>query len=77
MLTLKCPCGETMELIDTIEAGRIIGVQEARILAYIRDKRLPAAKLGRVWIILRHNANAFKRGRPGPRPTEKKGGESC
>ena len=75
MLTVNCTCGETMELIDTIEAGQIIGVQEARILAYIREKRLPAAKLGRVWVILRHNAKAFKRGKPGIKTGSKQGGE--
>ena len=58
------------QIIGVSEAARIIGVQDARVLTYIQSKRLPAAKIGRTWVILRHNAEAFVRGKPG-RPMAK------
>jgi len=53
------------QLISATEAAQIIGVSPERVLDYIGEKRLPAAKVGRQWVLLRHNAESFKRGRPG------------
>jgi len=56
------------QIIGVPEAARIIGVQPHRVREYIAAGQLPASQIDRTWILLRHNAEAFKRGQPGGKP---------
>ena len=50
-----------MDHLTTQQAGRILGVTSQRVLALIRDERLPAVKVGRDWLIARQDLEKFEK----------------
>jgi excisionase family DNA binding protein len=50
-----------MEYLTTHQVGEILGVTQQRVLALIRDQRLPATKVGRDWLIARQDLDEFER----------------
>jgi excisionase family DNA binding protein len=50
-----------MDQLTTQQAGTILGVSAQRVLALIRDGRLPAAKVGRDWLIARQDLEKFEK----------------
>jgi len=50
-----------MEFLTTQQAGEILGVTSQRILALIREGRLPAAKVGRDWLIAMRDLDRFEK----------------
>lgn len=50
-----------MDHLTTQEAGKILGVTPQRVLALIRIGRLPATKVGRDWLIARHDLATFEK----------------
>jgi excisionase family DNA binding protein len=50
-----------MDHLTTRQASKILGVSAQRVLALIRDGRLPAAKVGRDWLIARQDLEKFEK----------------
>ncbi len=50
-----------MNYLNTSQAGEILGVSVQRILALIRNGRLPARKVGRDWLIARGDLDQFQK----------------
>ncbi len=50
-----------MDYLNTFQAGEILGVSAQRVLALIRDGRLPARKVGRDWLIVRSDLDKFQK----------------
>lgn len=50
------------EYIDTVEAAKRLGVSPRRVRQLIDEKRLPATKVGRSYIIDPADVDAFERG---------------
>ncbi len=50
-----------MDLLTTQQAGEFLGVTPQRILALIRNGRLPAMKVGRDWLIQLHDLENFEK----------------
>ncbi len=62
-----------MDYVTTKEAAEILSVTSTRVATFIRDGRLPAEKIGGVWLIGKNDLSKFarcprpvgwKRGRP-------------
>lgn len=63
-----------MQLLNTKEAGEILGISRARVNALILADRLPAVKLGRDWVIKEKDLKKVavrKPGRPKWQKSEK------
>ncbi len=60
-------------IIFTSDAARILGLSETRVRVLIRAGRLPAARMGRLWVLDPRVVRAFRRKprRPG-RPRKSK-----
>jgi len=56
-----------MSLCNTAQASEALGVSPRRVLALIKSGRLPAAKVGRDWIIKKSDLK-FVKNRPPGRP---------
>jgi excisionase family DNA binding protein len=50
-----------MNELTTQQAGEILGVTPQRVLALIRNGRLPAIKVGRDWLIAMRDLEKFER----------------
>jgi len=50
-----------MDYVTTQQAGEILGVTSQRVLALIRDERLPAIKVGRDWLIAMQDLEKFEK----------------
>ena len=50
-----------MDHLTTQQAGEFLGVSAQRVLALIREGRLPAAKVGRDWLIARRDLEKFEK----------------
>lgn len=50
-----------MDHLTTQQAGDLLGVSAQRVLALIRDGRLPATKVGRDWLIARQDLENFEK----------------
>jgi excisionase family DNA binding protein len=50
-----------MDHVTTQQAGEILGVTSQRVLALIRDGRLPAMKVGRDWLIAMRDLDKFEK----------------
>jgi excisionase family DNA binding protein len=64
-----------MKIIGTTEAGRRLGVSDARVRALIESGRLKAVKIGGAWLIDPKDLDAVKErkvGRPKSRKSTKK-----
>ena len=64
-----------MKIIGTTEAGRRLGVSDARVRALIESGRLKAVKVGGAWLIDPKDLEAVKDrkvGRPKSRKTKRK-----
>jgi excisionase family DNA binding protein len=64
-----------MKIIGTTEAGRRLGISDARVRALIMSKRLKAVKVGGAWLIDPKDLDAVKNrkvGRPKSRNTKRK-----
>lgn len=59
--------GMAGELLDTAAAAKVLGISTTRVRVLIREKRLPAEKLGRDYIIRRKDLARVK-DRPTGRP---------
>ncbi|MGI8542158.1 MAG: helix-turn-helix domain-containing protein [Aridibacter sp.] len=57
-------------LLSTNQAAEILGVTPIRVRALIRDKRLPAQKIGRDYVIKESDLKLVKVRKPG-RPPKK------
>jgi excisionase family DNA binding protein len=67
------PAMEIHDLLGVPDAARELGVSPARVRDFIKDRRLPAHKIGDQWIIKRQDLAlvAHRRtGRPPRRPKE-------
>ena len=49
-----------MKIIGTTEAGRRLGISDARVRALIMSKRLKAVKIGGAWLIDPKDLDAVK-----------------
>lgn len=56
------------DLITVAAAAELRGVSERRIRQFIAEKRLPAQKVGRDWLLDRRDVRALKRLKPGRKP---------
>jgi excisionase family DNA binding protein len=56
------------DLLSTPEAGAELGIGVARVNVLIQEGRLPATKIGKVWIIRRADLDLVRDRKPGPRP---------
>jgi len=61
-----------MKIIGTTEAGRRLGVSDARVRALIESGRLKAVKVGGAWLIDPKDLDAVKERKVG-RPKSRKG----
>jgi excisionase family DNA binding protein len=61
-----------MKIIGTTEAGRRLGISDARVRALIMSKRLKAVKVGGAWLIDPKDLDAVKDRKVG-RPKSRKG----
>lgn len=66
-----------MDNISTKEAADRLGISIARVNVLIQQKRLPAQKIGGVWIInaadlplVAHRPNGYPKGKPRKQPQE-------
>lgn len=50
-----------MDHLTTQQASDVLGVTAQRVLALIREGRLPAVKLGRDWLIARQDLENFEK----------------
>jgi excisionase family DNA binding protein len=50
-----------MDHLTTQQAGELLGVTAQRVVALIRDGRLPATKFGRDWLIARQALEKFEK----------------
>ena len=50
-----------MDHLTTQQAGKLLGVTSQRVLALIREGRLPAIKAGRDWLIARQDLEKFEK----------------
>ena len=50
-----------MDYLTTEQAGETLGVTRQRVLALIREGRLPARKVGRDWLIAPEDIEAFEK----------------
>jgi excisionase family DNA binding protein len=50
-----------MDHLTTQQAGKVLGVTSQRVLALIREGRLPATKVGRDWLIARQDLEQFEK----------------
>lgn len=50
-----------MDLLTTQQAGEILRVTPQRVLVLIRNKRLPAIKVGRDWLIAMKDLDNFEK----------------
>lgn len=69
-----------MELVGVTIAAEELGLSTNRVRQLIRQRRLPAQRIGREYAITREDLEAFKRedrpvGRP-PKETEEPGGRA-
>jgi excisionase family DNA binding protein len=62
-----------MKLISAKQAAEILGVHHSRVRVLIKEKRLPAQKIGGAWIIKEKDLELVKDRKPG-RPKKQKGG---
>lgn len=65
------------KLLSTAEAAEQLGVTRQRVLELITDKRLPALKVGRAYVIRAGDVAALELrsvGRPATKKAAKKGG---
>jgi len=61
-----------MKIIGTTEAGRRLGISDARVRALIESGRLKATKVGGAWLIDPKDLNAVKERKVGrPRKARK------
>lgn len=49
-----------MKILGTTEAGRRLGISDARVRALIMSKRLKAVKIGGAWLIDPNDLDAVK-----------------
>lgn len=61
-----------MKIIGTTEAGRRLGISDARVRALIMSKRLKAVKIGGAWLIDPKDLDAVKDRRVGRPRKERK-----
>jgi excisionase family DNA binding protein len=61
-----------MKLISAKQAAEILGVHHSRVRVLIKEKRLPAQKIGGAWIIKEKDLELVKDRKPG-RPKKQKG----
>ena len=61
-----------MKLISAKQAAEILGVHHSRVRVLIKEKRLPAQKIGGAWIIKEKDLEKVKDRKPG-RPKKLKG----
>lgn len=47
--------------LTTAEAAVLIGVDVSQVCRYCQDKKLPAIRVGRSWLIRKTDARAFER----------------
>lgn len=59
-----------MDVINTSQAAKVLGVTPRRVLALIASGRLPAVKVGRDWIIPKAGLKLVSSRNPG-RPSRK------
>jgi len=50
-----------MDYLTTEQASEVLGVTRQRVLALIRERRLPAKKIGRDWLIAPEDLEAFEK----------------
>lgn len=50
-----------MDYLNTSQTGEFLGVSVQRVLALIRDQRLPAQKVGRDWLIAQDDLEKFQK----------------
>lgn len=50
-----------MDFLTTRQAGEVLGVTPQRVIALIRDGRLPASKVGRDWLIAMSDVEKFEK----------------
>ena len=62
-----------MKLLSAKQAAEILGVHHSRVRVLIKEKRLPAQKIGGAWIIKEKDLELVKDRKPG-RPKKQKGG---
>ena len=56
-------------LINAKEAAELLGVSDQTVINWIRDGRIPAQKVGRVWVISEDSLESVERPKVG-RPPE-------
>lgn len=58
----------TIELLSTQDVADLLGITRSLVLRYIREKRLPAQRIGSQWVVERRDMDAFNAQprRPGP-----------
>jgi excisionase family DNA binding protein len=61
-----------MKLLSAKQAAQILGVHHSRVRVLIRERRLPAQKVGRDWVILFEDLDLVRVRKPG-RPKKQKG----
>lgn len=58
--------------ITTAEVAEILGITIRRVQALINSKRLPAEKVGQIWLIRASDVALVRKRKPG-RPSKRKG----
>ena len=65
-----------MDYLTTTDAAKRLGVTSQRVGTFIRHGRLPATRIGRDWMILSNDLDAFaERQRTNGRPPRKPKGD--
>lgn len=59
----KCHQHTSNDLVDVIEAAKIIGISDQAIRKAIIDNRLAAVKVGNQWVIEKIDLEEFRLGR--------------
>lgn len=52
-------------LITTAQAASVLGVSQKMVQSLIKRGRLPAEKIGRIWVVRREDAEKHERGKGG------------
>lgn len=66
------PNNMTGNILTTAQAAAVIGVSQKMVQSLIKRGRLPAEKIGRIWVVRREDAERHERGKGG-RPQKQQG----
>lgn len=55
----------TGNILTTAQAAAVIGVSQKMVQSLIKRGRLPAEKIGRIWVVRREDAESHERGKGG------------